>query len=229
MVANGAASARRCYSIERLLRGSRSRLLSLSSLSLSPLCVSPSLSSSLSFLLSRSLFVRLLFSLSLSLSFSLSHPSFVFSWSSSSSTSSSSPISLPSLFPGSLLSLPSLCLSFRVSCCSLCPSLVFRAFYLPRLSLFLFLSSSRNPTMSSLHDLVVGWRPSLVLPTSTSSSSVPVLLFGPHLMSWRWEEGEEEEASLGNLSPSETIRESAAEIRSGVRWSLLYPLINIRP
>lgn len=213
MVANGAASARRCYSIERLLRGSRSHLL--------PLCVSPSLSSSLSFLLSRSLFVRLS---SLSLSLRATRPSF------SLGRPRPLPPPPPSLFPDSLLSLPSLCLSFRVSCCSLCPSLVFRAFYLPRLSLFLFLSSSRNPTMSSLHDLVVGWRPSLVLPTSTSSSSVPVLLFGPHLMSWRWEEGEaEEEASLGNLSPSETIRESAAEIRSGVRWPLLYPLINIRP
>lgn len=36
---------------------------------------------------------------------------------------------------------------------------------------FIFLSSSRNPTTSSLHDLVVGWRPSLVLPTSYSSSA----------------------------------------------------------
>lgn len=155
---------RRCYSIERLLRGvqiSSSLFLSLS-LALSFQYVSPSLSLHLS--LARTFFTPCL---------SPSHPTSVSSWSSSSSSSTTSSPNL---------SLPSLCLSFRVPLSSSLPltSLAY-PFLSPSLSpSFVFLSFSRNPTTSSLHDLVVGWRPSLVLPTSYSSS-VPMLLFGSHL------------------------------------------------
>lgn len=198
---------RRCYSIERLLRGVQIS---------SSLSLSLSLSSSSS--LSRSHLFHslplaeppdlrfLLVVLVLVLHHLLPH---LFTFPLSLIPRPSLP---PYLLPPSLIPFP---LSLSLS---LFPS-------------FIFLSFSRNPTTSSLHDLVVGWRPSLVLPTS-HSSSVLMLLFGSHLTRWgersrrrrrrRWR-------PLGNLSPSETIRESAAEIRSGVRWPSLYPLINIQP
>lgn len=123
---------RRCYSIERLLRGvqissSRPPCVSLS------LLLSPSVSLFLSSLVSHtsSLSLALSYPLLFHSPFSLSprHPTSVSSWSSSSSSSISSssssfssPTSLSFLFPRSLLSLPSLCLSFRVPCCSPRPS-----------------------------------------------------------------------------------------------------------
>lgn len=67
------------------------------------------------------------------------------------------------------------------------PSLI-HTLSLPLSPSFIFLSSSRNPTTSSLHDLVVGWRPSLVLPTSYSS-----VCRCSHLTRWRWEEEKEDE------------------------------------
>lgn len=151
---------RRCYSIERLLRGVQisSSLPPHLPLFLSlvfPPCLRsssrPSLISSFSLFLSHLFLFR-----SLPASPSPRYPTSVSSWSSSSSSSISSssfssPTFLSFLFPRSLLSLPSLCLLFRVPCCFSVPFSIPRSSYPSLFLLHLSLVTRRRPpsTISS--------------------------------------------------------------------------------